>query len=74
MHPRPDSAADLDPIGNLVAFIGVPTVRNGMTLPMYRVDECVDTLALACFQEPLFMCEFPLAIPGNATRKPCHGD
>ncbi len=45
-----------------------------MILPMYRVDECVDTLALVRFQEFLFKCELPLAISGNTIRKPCHGD
>jgi hypothetical protein len=50
MHPHPNSGADLGPIGNLPAF-GVPSVRNGMIVPMYRVDECVDTLPLVRFQE-----------------------
>jgi len=74
MYPRPNGAADLGPIGNLLAFIGVPSVGNEMILPMYRVDECVDTLALVRFQEFLFKCELPLAISGNTIRKPCHGD
>jgi hypothetical protein len=74
MHPHPDSAADLTPIGNLLPFICVPSARDGTIPPMYRADERVDTLALVRFHELSFMCEFRLATSGNAIRKPRHGD
>ena len=74
MHACPESAANLGPIGKFLVFIGVPSNRNGMIVPMYLVDECVDTLALVRFQQHLIMCEFPLAISNNTISKPRHAD
>jgi hypothetical protein len=58
MDPRPDrAAANLNPIGQLMAFIGVPSVRDEMTLATHHADQFVDTHPLVRFQQHLFMWE-----------------
>jgi hypothetical protein len=74
IHPQPDSAADLCPIGSLLAFIRVPSVRNGMRLPTYSFAKCVGPPARVRFQQFSLMWKFPRAFSGNTIIKPCHAD
>jgi hypothetical protein len=71
MHPRPDSAADLGPIGKLLAFIGVLTFRKGWNPCWPPKDKRIDAPRLYALndEELSLMREFPLVASPNINQE-----